>query len=121
MAIGPRGTRQHSDTLDSDGFDVHVQDGVAGDVTVVVQGDIDLATAPVLWVHLAEAIPHAERRLVIDLRSCPFLDSSGLAVFVRAFKRLRHAGAELVLRSPASSPRKALRITGLDAVMTIED
>lgn len=121
MGMGPRGTRHQSGSPDADGFLVQIEDGLNGDVTVVVQGDIDLATAPLLWDHLAEAIPRAERRLVVDLRLCPFLDSCGLAVFVRAFKRLRHAGSDLILRAPAASPRKALRITALDSVMTIED
>ncbi|MGH9041821.1 MAG: STAS domain-containing protein [Acidimicrobiia bacterium] len=92
-----------------------------GEVVVSVHGEIDMATAPHLWEHLAGAIPGATHRLVVDLRDTPFIDSTGLAVFVRALKRVRHQGSEFVLRSPQANARKILRVTGLDRVMTITD
>jgi anti-sigma B factor antagonist len=93
---------------------------VDGEVVISVRGELDLQTCPLLWNRLAEAIPLTRQRLVVDLRNATFIDSTGLAVFVRAFKRLRHGGADLVLRSPNKSARKVLHITGLDRVMTIE-
>ena len=90
------------------------------EVVVSVTGEIDVATAPLLSKALAEAGPGTTRRLVIDLHATPFVDSSGLNVFVRAVKRLRHEGAELVLRSPRDNARKVLSVTGLDQVIPIE-
>lgn len=103
---------------DSD-FDVAV---VSADsqVVVAVRGQVDLATAPLLWRCLEELIPTTKDRLVLDLPDTTFIDSSALVVFVRAFKRLRHAGADLVLRSPSRTARTVFSITGLDKVMTIE-
>jgi anti-sigma B factor antagonist len=101
-------------------FGMDVSD-VDGEVVISVRGELDLQTCPLLWNRLAEAIPLTRERLVVDLRNATFIDSTGLAVFVRAFKRLRHGGSDLVLRSPNKSARKVLHITGLDRVMTIED
>jgi anti-anti-sigma factor len=93
---------------------------VDGEIVIDVQGELDLQTGPLLWERVAEAIPLTQKRLVLDLGNTTFIDSSALAVFVRAFKRLRHGGSDLVLRSPNKSARKALHISGLDRVMTIE-
>lgn len=73
-----------------------------------------------MWDALEEAIPDTRDRLVIDLNDTTFIDSTALAVFVRAFKRLRHNGADLVLRNPNKLARKVLQVTGLDGVMTID-
>ena len=101
-------------------FDIRV-DRFAGEVVVSVLGEVDMASGPLLWECLAEAIPDAARRLVIDLSDTTFIDSTGLAIFVRAREQLRHRGAELILRTPQASARKVLSITGLDTVITIHD
>lgn len=100
-------------------FDTRV-DRLAGEVVVTVLGEIDMATGPLLSECLAAAIPDATRRLVIDLSGTTFIDSTGLALFVRAQQQLRHRGAELILRAPQAAARQVLAISGLDTVMTIQ-
>ena len=91
-----------------------------GEVVVSVSGEIDIASAPGLWDQLSEAIPDTER-LVLDLSQTEFIDSTALNVIVRALKRLRHGGGDLIIRSPRANARKVFQITGLDRVLTIED
>jgi anti-sigma B factor antagonist len=91
-----------------------------GEVVVAIRGEIDLVTAPVLWESLVEVL-HETKRVVLDLRDTEFIDSTGLGVLVRALKRLRHHGGDLVLRSPRRNARMILNVTGLDRVMTIVD
>ena len=93
---------------------------VDGEVVVAVRGEIDMATAPQLWQCLQEAIPEVTGRLVVDLAGTTFIDSTALAVLVRACKRLRHSEGELVLRAPSKTTRKVFAISGLDRMMTIE-
>jgi anti-sigma B factor antagonist len=90
-----------------------------GEVVVHVRGELDVASGPVLWERLAEVIPDANR-LVLDLKDTNFIDSMGLSVFVRALRRLRADGGDLILRAPTPSALKVLRMTGLDKVFTIE-
>ena len=99
-------------------FGVEVTRG-NGEIVMLVRGEIDVASAPALWEQLVAAIPDT-KRLVLDLRETDFIDSTGLSVFVRALRRLRGDGGELILRSPRSGIRKILDITGLDQVFTIE-
>ena len=111
--------RSGSPRVDPELFAAEVTKG-DGEVVVAVRGEIGLVTAPVLWESLVEVIPDT-KRLVIDLADTEFIDSTGLAVFVRALKRLRHGGGDLVLRSPRPNARKVLSVTCLDRVITIEE
>ena len=90
-----------------------------GEVVVAVRGEIDIVTAPVLWETIAEVISDT-KRLVVDLSETDFIDSTGLGVLVRALKRLRHHGGDLILRSPRANARKVFHATSLDRVITIE-
>ena len=101
-------------------FDITPGQSLDGEVVLAVRGEIDIVSAPRLWQHLESVLPDATRRLVVDLSETTFIDSAALGVFVRAFKRLRHAGADLVLWAPSRTARKVFAITGLDRVMTIE-
>ncbi len=100
-------------------FDVEIATS-NGQTVVSVRGELDMATAPSLWQQLSEAIPEVEGRLVIDQAQTRFIDSTGMGVFVRAFKRLQNGGAELVLRSLNDTTRKVIELTGLDQILTIE-
>jgi anti-sigma B factor antagonist len=105
--------------VDPELFTAEVTEG-DGEMVVTVRGEIDLVTVPVLWESLVDVILDT-KRLVVDLRETAFIDSTGLGVLVRALKRLRHGGGDLVLRSPRPNARKVLNLTGLDRVITIED
>lgn len=91
-----------------------------GEIVVAVQGAIDLATAPLLFERLAKEIPEVRTRLVLDLGGVPFIDSIGLSVLARVFKRLRHGNADLVLRHPSRQVAKVLEVSGLHRVFTIQ-
>jgi anti-sigma B factor antagonist len=101
-------------------FDV-VARPVDGEVVVFVLGEVDLAAAPRLWQVIEAALPDPGGRLVVDLAETTFLDSSALGVLVRALKRLRHHGGDLVLRHPSRNARRVFHLTGLDLILTIED
>ena len=118
-AVAPNDGRPTKTPLPTD-FDVARLPGPDGEVVLSVRGEVDMVTAPRLWQHLEAALPDATERLVVDLSETTFIDSTALGVFVRAFKRLRHAGADLVLRSPSRTARKVFTITGLDRVMKID-
>jgi anti-sigma B factor antagonist len=76
----------------------------AGRVTVRPEGELDLATAPLLEAQV-ERIEGAER-VVFDLRELTFLDSTGLQVILRAEAAARRDGVEFaVVRGPRAVER----------------
>ena len=55
---------------------------------LMVEGEIDVATAPRLIAALNDAVSQAVRSVVIDLSSVGFMDSTGLALLINAHRRL---------------------------------
>ena len=89
--------------------------------TLILGGELDPATAPVLEGRLDElAADPAVTSVVLDLGGISFLDSSGLRVLVAANERLRNQSSELVLRSPSANIRRVLEVTGLTELITVE-
>jgi anti-sigma B factor antagonist len=57
-----------------------------------VIGDIDHAAAPVLRKSIDAALAPGGSCLLLDLESCPYLDSGGVSVLLEALRRTRPAG-----------------------------
>lgn len=87
-------------------------------VVLAVCGDVDIATAPALREHLADAVGTYEG-IVVDLGDVPFLDSTGLGVLVAAQNRARLSGASLVIARPQRIVRNALRLVQVDTVIDV--
>jgi anti-anti-sigma factor len=98
-----------------------LDDGVR---VVAVRGELDLGTASELEGPLDEAIAAGDASVLIDLTDCEFIDSTGIALIVRAWQRLdRSAGGEgngrVVICSYNEQVRRVLEITGLELSIPI--
>jgi anti-anti-sigma factor len=91
-----------------------------GQAYVRVHGELDLYTAPQLWETIDAAIADTPQELVIDLSDVSFVDSSGLAVLVRAYKRLRPVAGTVIVRGAADQVYMALEVTKLNTLLTVE-
>jgi anti-sigma B factor antagonist len=80
-----------------------------GSTTVLAEGEIDKATAPLLRDCLSEL----RGDVVIDLAALEFLDSTGLGVLIGASRILKENGGTLRVRAPQPQVRRVLDITGL--------
>jgi anti-anti-sigma factor len=100
-------------------FQVKVGELEQGVRTISVQGELDLSTAPDLDGPLQQALESGEGSVLIDLSRCEFIDSTGIALIVRAWQRLDggengESGRALVLCSQNDQVRRVLEITGLE-------
>jgi anti-sigma B factor antagonist len=84
-----------------------------------VGGEVDLSTAPSLRARIDEIVGSGSKRLVVDLTSVGFMDSSGLSALVAGMKGMRAAGGKLALACGTDSILKVFTVTGLDRVFTI--
>jgi anti-anti-sigma factor len=81
---------------------------------LLLTGDLDMATAPVLDERMAEIFALAQPdRLAIDAADLTFCDSSGIYALLRARGTAHRYGAAFVLENPVGIVRQALEITGL--------
>jgi anti-sigma B factor antagonist len=84
---------------------------------VVLQGEIDVHTAPLLHEALAQGIDEGARTLVVDLSEVSFIDATGVGVIVVAARRLGPGAVALVL--PHRGLVRIFRICGLDRLLDI--
>jgi anti-anti-sigma factor len=88
---------------------------VVGDVPVVAAPEeIDITNAAWLRAALLEAAAHGSGTLVVDMAQTQFCDSAGLNVLVRAHKRARADGGELLLVICAAAVLRIFAVTGID-------
>jgi len=83
---------------------------------VEVAGEIDVYTAPRLREVVVGAIEDGHTRLIIDIESVAFLDSTGLGVLVGALKRVRADNGSLDIVCTSERLLRIFAITGLDKV-----
>jgi anti-sigma B factor antagonist len=93
-------------------FHVHRVDHPVG-VVLILGGDLDLATVPMLQEHLDRATCSGAV-VVIDLAGLGFIDSSGLEVLVRADRQLRASSGQLVLLGGSRAVYRAFELAGVD-------
>ena len=90
----------------------------SGCLTVRFVGELDHAAAAgamrAVTVAAEEFLP---RRCVLDLAGLSFMDSSGVAVILRAKRMLSATGAELVVSSPPEQARRVLELAGLSPLL----
>lgn len=96
-----------------------------GWVTVAVIGELDLATAPRLRTAVLQAVAEADTRsgegprLILDMGSVDFIDSTGLGVVLGAVRRVRAGNGTIRLVVQAPAVLRAFELTGLDQVLPI--
>jgi anti-anti-sigma factor len=91
---------------------------------IAVRGELDLSTAPELEGPLEDAIATRNTSVIVDLSDCEFIDSTGIALIVRAWQRLDRAAegegeGRVVICSYNDQVRRVLEITGLELSIPI--
>jgi len=93
-------------------FKVNTRDLRPGTRDVQIEGELDLAVAGQLDEVLATAVEECTQVLV-GLERCAFIDSSGIAVILRAHNRMQEEGNQLVVYAPTDQVLRVLSMTGL--------
>jgi anti-sigma B factor antagonist len=86
---------------------------------VALHGEIDINTADAADLAIQKAIVTSVGAFVIDLTRVDFLDSSGLAVLMRARGLLGREDRALALVSPPGAARRALEVSGIGELFVI--
>ena len=95
---------------------------VKGDtVTVYLDGELDHHTAKGVRAEL-EALIESPRvkRLVLDLSGLTFMDSSGIAVLMRALRQMQQLGGSLRVTAIPLQARRVLDAAGVGRLITLE-
>jgi anti-sigma B factor antagonist len=91
---------------------------IVDETTVVTpDGMLNMASAPELRRAIEEAIVDGPARVVVDLASVPFIDSSGLGALIGCLKAARDRGGDLRIASPGAQVSMVLKLSNLDRVL----
>jgi anti-sigma B factor antagonist len=85
--------------------------------TVVLDGEIDIATAPAIRRFLMAALSGKDAHLAVDMSGVTFIGAAGIGVLVAAANRAREAGGGLSLLAPSPPVRRLLDVLHLDGVL----
>ncbi|MDQ6874879.1 MAG: STAS domain-containing protein [Actinomycetota bacterium] len=87
--------------------------------TLVLAGEIDLATAPALRQVAGNLQLRDLDRLTVDMHDVQFMDSTGVGFLVSLRKQLP-AGSELAVVHAAPMIVRVLQLTGLGSVLELD-
>lgn len=84
--------------------------------TLELSGELDLATAPTFGDEIEAAVVAGAEVILVDMTGLEFIDSTGIAVLVRAHKRLNDGNGSrfLLIASEAPEVTRVMRLTDLD-------
>ena len=85
-----------------------------------LKGELHHHSAQGLLLRLEQDIQKAlPMALILDFTDVTFMDSSGIAVALRGWQRMRELGGAVTLRHVAPQPRKVFEAAGIGRMMTI--
>jgi anti-anti-sigma factor len=92
----------------------------SGPVRIVsVVGELDLATTPAFAEALERLAGESQDPLVVDLSSCAFIDSTGIAALVHGAEPYRERDSDFAVVCGQGTPREVLRITAIDQAVPV--
>jgi anti-anti-sigma factor len=102
----------------------HLRVGVRHEQGVAVlhlEGELDLASAPVLQDEIDSAEVMASPKVVLELNDLQFLDSTGLRIIFSAHARAGERGQQFAVTRGSEQVQRLLAITGVGEHLRIVD
>ena len=85
-----------------------------------LEGEIDLHVSPRLERSLGSIIKKRPDHVVVDLSGVTFIDSSGMAVLIRAMQSMKEYGGHLTISGLNENVRSIFEIARLDQIFVID-
>ncbi len=93
----------------------------SGVLTARFSGEIDHQVARSMMLCLDRQVARdTPRRLVVDMSGVTFMDSSGIAVLLRAWRRMTAAGGGMEVEAVPPQPLKVFHTAGLDKIIPMK-
>jgi anti-sigma B factor antagonist len=119
-AAPPRQPGGSSEPEGTNGQLLTVQVEPAGpDASIVsLAGELDLSTIPRIENQLFDQL-RSHPGVVVDLTRLSFIDSSGIALLIKAFREVDGGGKLHTVIAPGSQVDRVLRIAGIDRALPL--
>lgn len=102
---------------------VRMESRLEGKETAVLSlaGELDVANVAQVREAALKLLAGDIKRLVVDLSSLEYIDSSGLGVLIGLHKRQKESGGTLAIAGARPRVRRVLEITGLERILALYD
>ncbi len=92
----------------------------SSDVAIcAITGEVNINNSPELRKAFDALISQDEKKVVVDLASVSYIDSSGLATLIEMFQRLKKVEGDLKLSQMDEKVKSLFEITKLDKLFKI--
>ena len=92
----------------------------SGRLTAYLSGELDQHEARSALCSIEELLDeYLPRDLVLDLSDLSFMDSSGIALFIRVSRRVKETGGRMWIENPARQPRRVIDAAGIDRLIPV--
>jgi len=96
---------------------VFYKDGL---LKIGIAGELDHHAAKTAVSAIEQNIDaHLPKNLVLDFRELLFMDSSGIAVILKAYRRMNEVGGQVLVENVPSQPQKVIDAAGLGRLIKI--
>lgn len=103
-------------------FEVEAIDHDHGVKILALKGELDLSTAPQLDGPLDSAVSVDGASVLVNLSDCEFIDSTGIALLVRAWQRVQSNGAGgFAVCCAKQQVQRVLEISGVGSSIPLFD
>ena len=83
---------------------------------VTLAGELDFNSSPQVRGELTKLTEKNSRKILVDLKKVTYIDSSGLAIFIEFFQKIKRSGGKLVLFNLSQEVRSVFEIAKLETV-----
>ena len=96
------------------------QKNMSSDVQILQpQGILDGTKASQFRQDISRLVEKGAKTILIDFQDVTFMDSSGIAVLLKTYKRMQAAGGRMWVEHVPPQPLKVLDAAGLDRIIKI--
>lgn len=95
---------------------------ISPDLAIIHAGSrLNMVSAPELRATVEKAVASGNTRVVVDLSTTEFMDSSGLGALIGALKIARAAGGDLRIAAVGEQVRMVLQLSNMDRILRPHD
>lgn len=93
-----------------------------GKLTIKLNGELDHHAAKEIIDNICREIDKTMPKLcVLDMKSIGFMDSSGIAVILKVYKRVKETGGEVSVINLSRQSRRVLNMSGMEKLVSMEE
>lgn len=87
---------------------------------VEIKGDLDIYAEDEFRDFIELELENIDKNLVIDIKDLDYLDSTGLGLFMKIYKKVNEEGKSVKIINPKENILKLFKITDLTEVFNME-